>query len=90
MHDGVSEAEFVQMRTARDATLEDAHADSALRCRSMCGRWKLPPAQDDGRTYIQLPINAFARMGSCPRSTAVINALCCSDWRWPRVCCSAH
>ena len=66
VHDGVSEAEFVQMRTARDATLEmPTLILPSVQVNVRAG--KLPPAQDDGRTYIQLPINAFAKNGQLPQ-----------------------
>ena len=66
VHDGVSEAEFVQMRTARDATLEmPTLILPSVQVNVRAG--KLPPAQDDGRTYIQLPINAFAANGQLPQ-----------------------
>ncbi|BDR08763.1 MBL fold metallo-hydrolase [Comamonas thiooxydans] len=66
VHDGVSEAEFVQMRTARDATLEmPTLILPSVQVNVRAG--KLPPAQDDGRIYIQLPINAFARNGQLPQ-----------------------
>ena len=66
VHDGVSEAEFVQMRTARDATLEmPTLILPSVQVNVRAG--KLPPAQDDGRIYIQLPINAFARIGQLPQ-----------------------
>ncbi|GAO69920.1 MBL fold metallo-hydrolase [Comamonas sp. E6] len=66
VHDGVSEAEFVQMRTARDATLDmPTLILPSVQVNVRAG--KLPPAQDDGRTYIQLPINAFAKNGQLPQ-----------------------
>ncbi|WKL16268.1 MBL fold metallo-hydrolase [Comamonas testosteroni] len=66
VHDGISEAEFVQMRTARDATLEmPTLILPSVQVNVRAG--KLPPAQDDGRTYIQLPINAFAKNGQLPQ-----------------------
>ncbi|MDN5507409.1 MAG: MBL fold metallo-hydrolase, partial [Comamonas sp.] len=66
VHAGVSEAEFVQMRTARDATLDmPTLILPSVQVNVRAG--KLPPAQDDGRTYIQLPINAFAKNGQLPQ-----------------------
>ena len=60
VRDGVSEADFVQMRTARDATLDmPTLLLPAVQVNVRAG--KLPPAQDDGRTFVQLPINAFAK-----------------------------
>ena len=66
VHDGVSEAEFVRMRTARDATLEmPTLILPSVQVNVRAG--KLPPAEDDGRIYIQLPINAFAKDGQLPQ-----------------------
>lgn len=66
VHDGVSEAEFVGMRTARDATLEmPTLILPSVQVNVRAG--KLPPAEDDGRIYIQLPINAFAKDGQLPQ-----------------------
>ena len=60
VRDGVSEADFVQMRTARDATLDmPTLLLPAVQVNVRAG--KLPPAQDDGRTCVQLPINAFVK-----------------------------
>ena len=60
VRDGVSETDFVQMRTARDATLDmPALLLPAVQVNVRAG--KLPPAQDDGRTCVQLPINAFVK-----------------------------
>lgn len=56
--DGVSEADFVQMRQARDATLAmPTLILPSVQVNVRAG--KLPPAQSDGRSYIQLPINAL-------------------------------
>ena len=58
VHDGVSEAEFVARRQARDATLQmPTLILPAVQVNLRAG--KMPPAQDDGRTYLQVPINAF-------------------------------
>lgn len=66
VRDGVSEAEFVRMRTARDATLEmPTLILPSVQVNVRAG--KLPPAEDDGRIYIQLPINAFAKEGQLPQ-----------------------
>lgn len=65
VRDGVSEADFVQMRTARDATLDmPTLLLPAVQVNVRAG--KLPPAQDDGRTCVQLPINAFVKNVSVP------------------------
>ena len=55
---GVSEAEFVAMRQRRDATLAmPTLILPSVQVNVRAG--KLPPAADDGRTYLQVPINAF-------------------------------
>ncbi len=65
VRDGVSEAEFVAMRTARDATLAmPTLILPAVQVNVRAG--KLPPAADDGRTYVQTPINAFLQGASAP------------------------
>lgn len=58
VRDGVSEAAFVQMRQARDATLDmPSLILPAVQVNVRGG--KLPPAQADGRVFIQLPLNAL-------------------------------
>ncbi|MEG2817851.1 MAG: MBL fold metallo-hydrolase [Comamonas sp.] len=58
VRDGISEADFVQMRQARDATLAmPTLILPSVQVNVRAG--KLPPAQGDGRTYIQLPVNAL-------------------------------
>lgn len=65
VHDGVGEAAFVQLRQARDATLAmPTLILPAVQVNVRGG--KLPPAQADGRTYIQLPVNAFAQGADAP------------------------
>lgn len=65
VHDGVTQADFVAMRTARDATLDmPTLILPAVQVNVRAG--KLPPAADDGRTYIQTPINAFLRGATAP------------------------
>ena len=62
VRDGVSEAEFVAMRHRRDATLAmPTLILPSVQVNVRAG--KLPPAANDGRTYVQLPINAFLRHG---------------------------
>lgn len=59
VRDGVTEADFVAMRTARDATLAmPTLILPSVQVNLRAG--KLPPAGEDGRTYMQVPINAFA------------------------------
>ena len=58
VRDGVSEEEFVAMRTQRDATLAmPTLILPSVQVNVRAGM--LPPAQADGRTYIQVPVNAF-------------------------------
>lgn len=65
VHDGVREAEFVAMRSARDATLAmPTLILPAVQVNVRAG--KLPPAADDGRTYVQTPINAFLHGAGAP------------------------
>lgn len=65
VRDGISEAAFVAMRTARDATLAmPTLILPAVQVNVRAG--KLPPAADDGRTYVQTPINAFLHGAAAP------------------------
>ena len=65
VHDGVSEEEFVAMRTARDETLSaPALLMPAIQINIRAG--KFPPAQANGVSYIMIPVTA--RRG--PRSSA--------------------
>jgi len=58
IHDGVSEAEFVSMRQARDAKLEAPLLIlPALQVNIRAG--KMPPASPGGHVYLRLPINAI-------------------------------
>jgi glyoxylase-like metal-dependent hydrolase (beta-lactamase superfamily II) len=60
VHDGVSEVEFVAMRTARDATLSAPTLIlPALQLNIRAG--KLPPPEDDGQRYLKLPINRLGK-----------------------------
>jgi glyoxylase-like metal-dependent hydrolase (beta-lactamase superfamily II) len=57
VHDGVSEAEFVRFRTARDATLDMPRLIlPSVQVNMRAGR--LPPAEENGRSYLKLPLNA--------------------------------
>jgi glyoxylase-like metal-dependent hydrolase (beta-lactamase superfamily II) len=59
------EAEFVGLRHARDATLPMPKLIlHALQVNIAGGR--LPPADDDGRRYLKIPLNALHRDGSEP------------------------
>ena len=58
LHDGVSEAEFVAMRTARDKTLEmPTLILPSIQVNIRAGR--LPPAEDNGVSYLKIPINTL-------------------------------
>ena len=58
IHDGVSEADFVAMRQARDATLETPLLIlPALQVNIRAGA--MPPVSARGHTYFRLPINAI-------------------------------
>ena len=58
VHDGVSEAEFVQMRTRRDATLEmPTLILPSVQVNIRAG--ELPPQEDNGVSYLKIPINAL-------------------------------
>lgn len=58
VHDGVSEAAFVAMRTARDATLAAPQLIlPSLQVNIRAGA--LPPPSAGGHTYLKLPVNAL-------------------------------
>ena len=58
VHDGITEAGFVRMRTARDATLGmPALILPAIQLNVRAGH--LPPAEDNGVSYFKVPINVF-------------------------------
>ena len=58
VHDGVSEAEFVNMRTTRDKTLEAPQLIlPSLQVNIRAGG--MPPASPGGHIYLRLPINAI-------------------------------
>ncbi|MFO7580641.1 MBL fold metallo-hydrolase [Nitrosomonas halophila] len=58
VHDGVSEDEFVGMRTARDATLEmPVLILPSVQLNVRAG--KMPPAEENGVAYFKIPINAL-------------------------------
>lgn len=59
VHDGIGEAEFVAMRTARDAQLEvPALILPSLQVNVRAGQ--LPPAESDGVSYLKIPLNVLA------------------------------
>ena len=56
-HDGVSEDEFVKMRTERDKTLDMPRLIlPSIQVNMRAGH--LPPAEDNGVHYLKLPMNA--------------------------------
>jgi glyoxylase-like metal-dependent hydrolase (beta-lactamase superfamily II) len=56
VHDGVSEDQFVAMRTARDATLDmPVLILPSVQLNVRAG--KMPPAEDNGVSYFKIPIN---------------------------------
>ena len=58
VHDGISEAQFVQMRTQRDATLEmPVLILPAVQINIRAG--ELPPKEDNGISYAKIPLNAL-------------------------------
>jgi glyoxylase-like metal-dependent hydrolase (beta-lactamase superfamily II) len=58
VHDGVSEADFVEMRTRRDATLEmPVLILPSVQINIRAG--ELPPTEDNGVSYVKIPINAL-------------------------------
>ena len=58
VHDGISEAEFIAMRTARDKTLEAPQLIlPSLHVNIRAGA--LPPASPGGHVYLRLPVNAI-------------------------------
>jgi glyoxylase-like metal-dependent hydrolase (beta-lactamase superfamily II) len=60
VHDGISEDEFVAMREARDATLEVPMLIlPALQINVRAGQ--LPPPEDNGVSYLRIPLNALAK-----------------------------
>ena len=60
VRDGVGEDEFVKMRTARDAMLEvPTLILPSIQVNIRAGQ--LPPAEDDGVSYLKIPLNALGR-----------------------------
>jgi glyoxylase-like metal-dependent hydrolase (beta-lactamase superfamily II) len=58
LHEGVTEAEFVEMRTQRDATLEVPRLILPSIQVNMRGG-HMPPPEDNGRSYLKLPVNVL-------------------------------
>ena len=58
VHDGIDEAEFVAMRKARDATLDvPTLILPSIQVNVRAGQ--LPPADDNGVSYLRIPLNAL-------------------------------
>jgi hypothetical protein len=58
VHQGVGEAEFVAMRTTRDATLEmPVLILPAVQVNIRAG--ELPPAEANGTRYLKIPLNTL-------------------------------
>ena len=58
IHDGISVEEFVAMRTRRDATLEmPVLLLPAVQVNVRAG--EMPPTEDNGLSYLKIPINAL-------------------------------
>ena len=58
VHDGISEAQFVDMRTKRDATLAmPVLILPAVQINIRAG--ELPPKEDNGVSYVKIPLNAL-------------------------------
>ncbi|MES2226792.1 MAG: MBL fold metallo-hydrolase [Pseudomonadota bacterium] len=63
VRDGVSEDEFVAMRKARDATLEvPTLILPSIQVNIRAGQ--LPPAEEDGVSYLKIPLNVLGRPAS--------------------------
>ena len=58
MHDGITEEQFIQMRTSRDATLEmPVLILPAIQINIRAG--ELPPMEANGISYLKIPVNAL-------------------------------
>ena len=58
VHDGISEDDFVKMRTERDATLGMPRLIiPSVQINMRAG--EMPPAEDDGQVYLKVPLNRF-------------------------------
>lgn len=57
-HEGISEDQFVQMRTTRDATLDmPVRILPAVQINIRAGQF--PPSEDNGVAYVKIPLNAL-------------------------------
>ena len=60
VREGISEAQFVQMRQARDATLDvPTLILPSIQVNIRAGQ--LPPAEDDGVSYLKIPLNVLGK-----------------------------
>ena len=60
VRDGLSEEEFVKMRKARDALLEvPTLILPSIQVNIRAGQ--LPPAEDDGVSYLKIPLNSLGK-----------------------------
>jgi hypothetical protein len=67
VHDGVSEAQFVAMRTRRDATLEmPTLILPSVQVNIRAG--EMPPKEANGVAYLKIPLNALCKYRRCPTS----------------------
>jgi len=58
VHEGISEDEFVKMRTERDATLDMPRLIlPSVQVNMRAGH--MPPAEDNGQVYLKVPVNRF-------------------------------
>jgi hypothetical protein len=58
VHDGITEAQFVEMRTTRDATLEmPVLILPAVQINIRAG--ELPPKESNGVAYVKIPLNVL-------------------------------
>jgi hypothetical protein len=58
VHDGITEQQFVEMRTRRDATLEmPVLILPAVQINIRAGG--MPPKEDNGIAYAKIPLNAL-------------------------------
>ena len=58
VHDGISEAQFVQMRAQRDATLDMPMLIlPAVQINIRAG--EMPPKESNGTAYVKIPLNAL-------------------------------
>lgn len=58
VHEGINEADFVRMRTERDATLDMPRLIlPSVQVNMRAG--KMPPAEGNGLSYLKIPVNLF-------------------------------